>query len=392
MISRAAAPALTAVCGAALLLGACTAQPIPEPPPPPPPIEAPPHAPVPADHPDETGLLGGPPAPGAEQGAPSQATMTYRQGQGVVVSSLKTIPEPEPAAQPSPAPARVSPPPVVGQPYPRIAITPPAAPITARPSAVVAPPATTGASPVAQAPATPFVQTLPLATPTDGRLAAMQKALAKPTAEGARFTVPPLVAQGGPGQVSLRLPADLLAQIQAQARAVRLESAARSAEVSARLSGEGYRITPNETQTARLKSGEDLEFKWQVAPADQGQSAASPRGDLKAQADVALTGDGKAMTFELTRLENAPPAPAAPPVKGQTSAQWVLVTILVLLAALVLGGVFRNHAERRRLEAEQRKRDRAAAAFGRPVATPLAMQDAETSGAGAPETARSETT
>jgi len=396
MISRTVAPALTAACGAALLLGACTAQPIPRPPPPPAAEAQPPLLGEQPGPPDETGLLGGPPAPGAESGAPSQATVTFRQGEGTVVSTLRTIPEQEAAAPPPakpPRPARKAIRPhapartgaqAAEPPAPQIEITPPAPLVSATPAQTAAPaPAPQG--PLAQAPQAPFVQALPLAAPADPTLAALQRGLTEETARGSTLVAPTAVTQGGSGQVSLRLPADLMARLQAEAGKLGLARAARSAEVSARLTGEGYRITPPQNQTVPLKTGEAIVFNWQVEPAAAPASGPAPApGALTARADAALTGDGAVRNFALVALEQAPPTAAAPaPSGGQTSAKWVLVSILVLLAALVLGGVFRNHAERRRAEAERRRRDRTARTFEPP--RPLAEVKAEAEAEAKPE-------
>jgi hypothetical protein len=288
---------------------------------------------------------------------------------------MQTIPE----AQPAPPPVRSAQPPSARHHAPTarraeadrpraVSIIPaPPPPVSATPQAIAAAaPATS--TPLSAAPTTPFVQPLPLTPPSDPRLAALQRTLADETAKASRLSVPPVVSQGGPGQVSLRLPATLLARLQSQAKRFDLGRAAQTAEVSARLSGEGYQITPSEAQTAALKPGEELVFNWQVAPAatTAGAKPAAP-GPLKAEAEAALTGQGQALTFPLTALEHAP-ATAAEPARSreENSAKWLLASILVLLAALVLGGVFRNHRERQRLEAERRRREAAAAAFDGP--------------------------
>lgn len=363
-----------------LALGACSRAinptPAPEPQPyaeePPPPLlgEAPSRGPKP---PDETGLLGGPPAPGAEGGAEASATIRFRRPDGVVVSTMKTIPDPEPAPVAMP-PRREPPPRRHARLHGRIdrsgamtvtaatrVVTPAPAPATAIAPVTPAAPAAPTEN-LAKAPEAPFTHVLPLAAPSDPALASLQGALAGGDAAGAKLSTPESIAKGLAGEVELRLPAGLMAKLQAEAAKLGLSAAARTAEVSARLSGAGYQIDPSGPQTAALKPDEDIVFNWRVVP---GENAAA--GPLKAEADMALTGAGPAKTFALAAVDQTP-APAAPetPVvatRGQTQAKWALAIILILLAVMVLAGVWRNYKDRRRAEAERRQRERAARAF-----------------------------
>ncbi|MFN3524346.1 MAG: hypothetical protein ACK4YQ_19035 [Phenylobacterium sp.] len=370
----------------AATLAACSRAMAPEPAPaPPPPAEAPPPPPLlgeaPSDAPrppDETGLLGGPPAPGAEGGAPASATIRFRRPDGVVVSTMETIPdEPAPAAAPA------------AQPRPRVTgrlrsdgsvkvagvapvVRPAPPPVTAIPPVAPAPPPAPPAGEVAKAPETPFVHDLPLPPPADPTLAALQGALVGAEGVGARLQVPPSTAKGLPGVVELRLPAGLLSRLRAEAAKLGLGEAARTAEVTAELNGAGYTIDPASPQTSSLASDEEMVFNWRVTPGASGE-ASQP---LKAGAEIALTGDGAARRFSVAALEQTP-APAAEPAPaassaGQTQAKWALAVILVLMAALVLAGVWRTHKERRRAEAERRQRERAAAAFAEPTPPPTA--------------------
>lgn len=386
--------ALAPAAALTLALGACSRAinptPAPEPQPyaeePPPPLlgEAPSQGPK---GPDETGLLGGPPAPGAEGGAEASATIRFRRPDGVVVSTMKTIPDPEPA------PA-VTPPRQQGTARrhtrlhgridrsgamtvtaaPRV-VTPAPAPTTAiAPMAPAAPAEPAGD--LAKAPQSPFVHVLPLTAPSDSKLASLQASLAGGDAAGAKFSVGDAISKGLAGEVELRLPAGLAAKLKAEAAKLGLGAAARTAEVSARLSGEGYQIDPSGPQTAALKPDEEIVFNWRVVP---GENAAS--GPLKAEADMALTGAGAAKTFALAAVDQTP-APAPPPAKpvaatrGQTQAKWALAIILILLAVMVLAGVWRNYKDRRRAEAERRQRERAARAFAEePAAEPARSVD-----------------
>jgi hypothetical protein len=368
------------------LLAACSRAMAPEPAPaqsapvedaPPPPLlgEAPAQAPRPAD---ETGLLGGPPAPGAEGGAPASATIRFRRPDGVVVSTMETIPD-APAAPPA---SDIDRPRITGRITSAGAMT-----VRAVPLVTPAPPPITAAAPVvgepakapasgdlAKAPETPFVRALPLAAPSDPALAKLQAAVAGENAAGAKLFVPDALAKGLPAEVQLRLPRDLFARLKAEAARLGLGSAAGAAEVTARLSGQGRAIEPSAPQTVRLSDGQDIVFKWRVSP----EADAKP-GPLKADADVALIGEGAARTLPVAALEHAPPpaAEAPPPSNGQMRAKWALAIILVLLAGLVLAGVWRAHKERQRAETERRQRERAAQAFEPPAQDSPAKEPAD---------------
>ena len=126
--------------------------------------------------------------------------------------------------------------------------------------------------------------------------------------KSARLDIPPALASGGEGKVVLTLPADLLATIRAKAGEVRLGPAATRVLVSAKLAGQGYAITPNQEQTARLEPGQPTSFGWQVAP------SSAPGGVLTADMTASLRGDGIAKTFALGAVtaQIAAPAQAAP--------------------------------------------------------------------------------
>ena len=106
--------------------------------------------------------------------------------------------------------------------------------------------------------------------------------------------------------VVLTLPPTLFDMIRREAGKLGLGRAARVGEVSATLSGQGYEITPNGPQTARLKSGEAASFQWQVKP------GAGDLGPLRAQIDVALRGQRTPVAFPLGTITKAAPelAPA----------------------------------------------------------------------------------
>ncbi|HRD45691.1 MAG TPA: hypothetical protein PLF78_04325, partial [Caulobacter sp.] len=118
--------------------------------------------------------------------------------------------------------------------------------------------------------------------------------------KGAVLTVPEGLARGEESKVSLALPANLMDIIKREAGKLGLAKAARKAEVSATLSGQGYEISPNGAQTQPVKAGEAARFDWNVKP------GAGDKAPLKDTVDGALVGDKKTKTsFSLASLEQA---------------------------------------------------------------------------------------
>jgi hypothetical protein len=203
-------------------------------------------------------------------------------------------PTPKPAA-----PAYRSAPKAVAPP-PRIVAKPAPAPVRA------APPVVAKAAPLPPAPklSPPALKIPPVAAPVavkpvgDAKLAQLSAAVSPEALKGATLTVPATLAQGQESEVTLALPVDLLDVIQREAAKLGLTKAARKAEVSATLTGEGYTITPNAAQTQSLKKGEAAVFNWQVKP------EAGEKTPLKATVEGALKGQrGAAKTFSVASLE-----------------------------------------------------------------------------------------
>ena len=125
--------------------------------------------------------------------------------------------------------------------------------------------------------------------------------------KGAKLDVPAALSTGGEGKVVLTLPQDLLWTIQGRASSSSLGPAARLASVSAKLAGQGYVITPNGEQTARLGPDRPAVFTWDVKP------SGAPGGVLTADMTAALQGQGAPLTFALGAVTAQIPvvAPAA---------------------------------------------------------------------------------
>lgn len=148
------------------------------------------------------------------------------------------------------------------------------------------------------APPPPAPVAAPVGAPPS-KLVQLQTAVGQTVAQGSNLAVSPDIAQGKPGGVSLSLPANLLDVLRDQAAKFGFKRAARKADVSATLSGDGYAVTPNGAQTQALKSGQAAQFAWQVTP---GQNA---NGPLRAQVSASLKGQGEPKLLSLATLQSA---------------------------------------------------------------------------------------
>lgn len=226
-------------------------------------------------------------------------------------------------------------------------------PSPARPARVAEAPAAKPAAPKAKAAAAPAL------SPAEAKL---QAAVAPQVSSGSTLTVSAPIAQRQPGAVALTLPQNLFGLIREQAAKAGLGRAARSAEVSATLSGQGYQITPNGPQTVKLKPGEAPAFQWQVTPGK------GELGPLSAKVAATLTGQRRPVTLPLATLEKAAPAAGKGvssssssddiniPGIGKVRAQTLLGGGLVLLALVLLIALARNADAAK--EAARRRSDR----------------------------------
>ena len=364
---------------------------------------------------DNSGLAGGPGAsattsaklPPASTSDPKYVMrlVTYRRADGVLVTAMRPIKNPEdmtaaerrqvygnryaprarvtahshsaPATHAAPVRVAAAPaakPMVVAKPAPapapKVAVAKPMAPVVAPAPAPKTIEAPTAVAPVVAAKLNPPPAGLP--EPADSRLAALQTAVGGEVAAGSKLTVPEALAKGEPAQVSLSLPQTVLAIIQREAAKLGLGKAAKKADVTATLSGEGYEITPNGPQTATLKPGEAPAFNWQVKP------GAGEKGPLKADVDASLNGGKAPMTFSLASLEQAvksavdsvqPRAkgslldklaiPGMPTVKlpgvGEVPSKSVVALGLLLAGLALLVAIARNVGENARRAERRRK-------------------------------------
>lgn len=256
-----------------------------------------------------------------------------------------------------------------------------------RPQAAVSParPAVIAKAPIREKPVArqPLATPVPPATPAplDPKLTKLQAALAPAVSAGAAVTVAAPLSQRLEGPVVLTLPQTLFDLIGQEAAKLGLGRAARTAEVRATLSGQGYDITPNGPQTAPLKSGDAATFEWQVRP---GGGALGP---LTAQVDATLSGQRPAMTFPLGTITKAAPVVDAPirrglgvlnlgvvdvPGLGRMRGETLVGGGLLLLALILLVAIARNAslAEERARQNLRKAREQADAEAAASVAEP----------------------
>jgi hypothetical protein len=273
----------------------------------------------------------------AQIGHPVHAVVASPAKPGAkVVAKPAARPAPAPTVKPAPHPAALIHPRhshLVVEPVkraaPQLAGPPPLAQTTLALPLISAPQPAPAITP-AQAAAAPAVD---LAT----QLGQLTTAVAE-VMKGAKLDVPSDIAAGRQGKVVLTLPAELLQSARDKAAQVGLGASARKLLVTAKLAGQGYTITPNVDQSARLEAGEPTVFNWDVMP------SATPGGVLTADMTGSLQGDGEDKTFALGAVTAqipvaGQPAAAPAPIQAPVSAGAQFSLKLPDLSHIKLGSV-----------------------------------------------------
>jgi hypothetical protein len=177
------------------------------------------------------------------------------------------------------------------------------------------------------APAVAKASSPPVTSRSDAKLQRLQASVSQAGAQGAQLSVSPAVLQGQPGPVTLTLPANLDDILRAEAAKANLRRAARQAEASVTLTGDGFTVMPAGAQTQALKPGKALQFSWQVTP---GPSAS---GTLHAQIGAALKGQGAPRPLSLGAVQS-PAVQAAPPSQPEAASGLHLPSFSHFLAKL----------------------------------------------------------
>ena len=184
-------------------------------------------------------------------------------------------------------------------------------------------------------------------------LASLQTTLTDAIGKGAVLTAPASFVANKPVDVSLTVPADFADTLRGDAQKLGLADAAASVNMTALLSGDGFSVTPDDTQSAPLVTGEPTQFHWTVT------AMADAKGPLHADVGADLLGGGSdKLALGSVQKASGMGLKLTPRVIG--------ASLLVLIAALVVAWLARGRGGPTR-SAEARRASRRAARGGRPL-------------------------
>jgi hypothetical protein len=184
------------------------------------------------------------------------------------------------------------------------------------------------------------------------RLAGLQTALTDAIGKSAILTAPARFTANQPADVSLTIPATFAEALRSEAQKEGLSDAAASVTMTAILSGDGFAVTPDDTQSAPLTEGQPTEMHWTVT------AQPGAKGPLHADIGADLLGGGSDK-LSLGSVQKA----AGLGVK--LTPKVIGATLLVLIAALVVAWLARGRGPTR--PAAARRASRRAARGGRPL-------------------------
>jgi len=183
-------------------------------------------------------------------------------------------------------------------------------------------------------------------------LATLQTTLTDTVGKTAVLTAPARFTANQPADVSLTIPAGFADTLHGEAQKDGLGDAAASVNMTALLSGDGFSVTPDDTQSAPLTTGQPTEFHWTVT------AMAGAKGPLHADVGADLLGGGSDK-LALGSVQKA----AGMGIK--LTPRVIGASLLVLIAALVVAWLARGRGPTRSVAA--RRASRRAARGGRPV-------------------------
>ena len=175
------------------------------------------------------------------------------------------------------------------------------------------------------------------------RLAALQSALTDAVSKGAVLTTPARFTANTPADVTLTVPAGFYDSLHKEAEKNGLTDAAASVNMTAVLSGDGFSVTPDETQSVPLTVGQPTEFRWTVT------AQPGAKGPLHADVGADLLGGGSD-TLALGSVQKA--GGFGPKLNSQI----VGGILLVLIAALVVAWLARGRGPSRPASARRASR------------------------------------
>jgi len=175
------------------------------------------------------------------------------------------------------------------------------------------------------------------------RLAALQSTLTDGVSKGAVLTAPQRFTANQPADVSLTIPAAFYDTLRAEAEKNGLSDAAASVNLTAVLSGDGFSVTPDETQSQPLTKGQPTEFRWTVT------AQPGAKGPLHADVGADLLGGGSD-TLALGSVQKQAGFGVKP------TPRMVGAAILVLILALVVVWLARGRGPSRPASARRASR------------------------------------
>jgi len=195
----------------------------------------------------------------------------------------------------------------------------------------------------------------PAAAPTGdrtARLATLQSALTDAVGKSAVLTAPASFVANQPVDVTLVLPAGFADTLRGEAQKDSLGDAAASVNMTALLSGDGFAVSPDDTQSAPLTAGQPTQFHWTVT------AQPGAKGPLHADVGADLLGGGSdKLALGSVQKSADLGVKLTPRVIG--------ASLLVLIAALVVAWLARGRGPTR--SASARRAARRAARGGRPL-------------------------
>lgn len=362
MVTRRMSQASTAALLAAftLVLVGCGREPYPTPseapPPPPEPVElmgepVPPPPPEPHDQAAQAPVviamapIPNPPEPARQRAAPRQqraydaparpAPRYATPGNSVYTAPQATAPKAAAPAAPRatvPAPRSTAAASALKTVPAPAATKPGASPTTQAPATKVPlakAPAPAAKTPVAKAPVAKTDES-PLSDRST-RLAALEQSLAAAIGKTAKLKAPDNLPVNQPADVTLTIPAEFAKTLTEEATKNNLLDAVSTVNMNAVLSGEGFAIIPDTTQSKPLVDGQPTEFQWTVT-AQPGQ-----RGPLRADVGADLQGAGSD-TLSLGQVQ------ADSGFRFPGGARTLGYALLALIAALVVAFLARGRS------------------------------------------------
>ena len=220
-------------------------------------------------------------------------------------------------------------------------------------AAVQAKQAATAAYVAKSAPALPAVTPAP--APSGDRatnLASLQTTLTDAVGKTAVLTAPASFTANQPADVTLTIPAGFGDTLKGAAQKDGLGDAAASVNMTALLSGDGFSVTPDDTQSVPLAIGQPTKFVWTVT------AQTGAKGPLHADLGADLLGGGSdKLSLGSVQKSAGMGIKLTPKVIG--------ASLLVLIAALVVAWLARGRGPTR--SATARRASRRAARGGRPL-------------------------